>query len=160
MFINLWNLVVQDVFLSGFVKSATDFQVYKEVANLSGLDFAFMENVAVYHTKVNGFMIILKEHFHDLGDELKELLIPLISIFHCLSYVMQNDKLELLTPGSLQHLGENVLALLLEAAASDKLPLIGSNNSKSGVSSKMESVYFDILVSDSIVGCACVRACV
>lgn len=101
------QILAQDVFLSGFVKSATDFQVYKEVANLSGLDFAFMENVAVYHTK--------------------------------------NDKLELLTPGSLQHLGENVLALLLEAAASDKLPLIGSNNSKSGVSSKMESVYFDIL---------------
>lgn len=43
---------MQDVFHSGFVKSATDFQMYREVAGLSGLDFAFMENGAVYHTKV------------------------------------------------------------------------------------------------------------
>lgn len=43
----------QDLFLSGAIKSATDFQVYKEVANLSGLDFAYVDSTAVYHTKVN-----------------------------------------------------------------------------------------------------------
>lgn len=101
------QIIAQDFFLSGFVKSATDFQVYKEVANLSGLDFAFMQNVAVYHTK--------------------------------------NDKLELLTPGSLQHIGDNILALLLEASTSEKLPLIGSDNSTFGPLAKMESVFFDIL---------------
>eukprot|EP00250_Pteridium_aquilinum_P028284 c36898_g1_i1 orf=174-2999(-) len=100
------QILAQDVFLSGFVKSATDFQVYKEVANLSGLDFAFMQNVAVYHTK--------------------------------------NDKIELLVPGSLQHIGDNILALLLEAAVSDKLSSSGFDNGISGPS-KMESVYFDIL---------------
>lgn len=42
----------QDLFSSGVIKSATDFQVYTEVAGLSGLDFAFSDNSAVYHTKV------------------------------------------------------------------------------------------------------------
>ncbi|MCO5571575.1 hypothetical protein L7F22_025319 [Adiantum nelumboides] len=101
------QIIAQDFFLSGLVKSATDFQVYKEVANLSGLDFAFMQNVAVYHTK--------------------------------------NDKIELLTPGSLQHAGDNILALLLEASVSEKLPLFGSEKSTSGPSLKMDSVFFDIL---------------
>lgn len=46
------SLVLQDLFTSGIIKSATDFQVYKEVAGLSGLDFAYADNTAVYHTKV------------------------------------------------------------------------------------------------------------
>lgn len=46
------NLTLQDLFSSGAIKSATDFQVYKEVAGLSGLDFAYSDNSAVYHTKV------------------------------------------------------------------------------------------------------------
>ncbi|KAH7282220.1 hypothetical protein KP509_35G019900 [Ceratopteris richardii] len=100
------QILAQDFFLSGFIKSATDFQVYKEVANLSGLDFAFMDNAAVYHTK--------------------------------------NDKLELLTPGSLQHIGDNMLAIILDASVSEKLPVIGSKKS-AAETTKMESVYFDVL---------------
>lgn len=46
------NFTLQDLFSSGAIKSATDFQVYKEVAGLSGLDFAYSDNSAVYHTKV------------------------------------------------------------------------------------------------------------
>lgn len=46
------TLVLQDIFSSGAIKSATDFQVYREVAGLSGLDFAYADNTAVYHTKV------------------------------------------------------------------------------------------------------------
>ncbi|OWM70192.1 hypothetical protein CDL15_Pgr026042 [Punica granatum] len=45
------HVIAQDLFASGAIKSATDFQVYKEVANLSGLDFAYTDNGAVYHTK-------------------------------------------------------------------------------------------------------------
>ena len=45
-------LLLQDLFSSGVIKSATDFQVYQEVAGLSGLDFAYTDNTAVYHTKV------------------------------------------------------------------------------------------------------------
>lgn len=54
-----YTLVLQDLFSSGAIKSATDFQVYKEVAGLSGLDFAYADNTAVYHTKVSG-----KSHRH------------------------------------------------------------------------------------------------
>lgn len=48
----LYDLMLQDFFSSGAIKSATDFQVYKELAGLSGLDFAYADNTAVYHTKV------------------------------------------------------------------------------------------------------------
>ncbi|XVF04415.1 hypothetical protein REPUB_Repub05bG0080500 [Reevesia pubescens] len=36
------------------IKAATDFQVYKEIVGLSGLDFAYEDNTAVYHTKIVG----------------------------------------------------------------------------------------------------------
>ncbi|XP_047955819.1 endoplasmic reticulum metallopeptidase 1 [Salvia hispanica] len=96
------QIVAQDIFSSGAIKSATDFQVYKEVAGLSGLDFAYVDYTAVYHTK--------------------------------------NDKLELLQPGSLQHLGENMLAFLLRAAASPSLP-----ENKAMESNEEKAIYFDIL---------------
>jgi hypothetical protein len=52
------QIIGQDLFTSGIIKSATDFQVYKEVAGLSGLDFAFADNTAVYHTKVFPFFVL------------------------------------------------------------------------------------------------------
>ncbi|KAI0493455.1 hypothetical protein KFK09_023571 [Dendrobium nobile] len=99
------QIVSQDLFLSGAVKSATDFQVYKEIAGLPGLDFAFMDSSAVYHTK--------------------------------------NDMLKLLKPGSLQHLGENMLAFLLHAARSPDLykMAVGSDDGKEG----NKPIYFDVL---------------
>lgn len=42
----------QDLFHSGAIQSATDFQVYEDVGGLSGLDFAYTDATAVYHTKV------------------------------------------------------------------------------------------------------------
>ncbi|CAI9754547.1 unnamed protein product [Fraxinus pennsylvanica] len=95
------QIIAEDIFSSGAIKSATDFQVYEELAGLSGLDFAYMDNTAVYHTK--------------------------------------NDRLKLLKPGSLQHLGENMLAFLLHAAASSNLP------KGKGESTQEKSIYFDIL---------------
>ncbi|GER48938.1 endoplasmic reticulum metallopeptidase 1 [Striga asiatica] len=100
------QIVAEDLFSSGAIKSATDFQVYKELARLSGLDFAFADNTAVYHTK--------------------------------------NDKLELLSPGSLQHLGENMLAFLLHAASSTSLPSDKSEESDMK-SSEEKAIYFDVL---------------
>ncbi|KAL0340734.1 UNVERIFIED_CONTAM: Vacuolar membrane protease [Sesamum radiatum] len=100
------QIVAQDIFLSGAIKSATDFQVYKELAGLSGLDFAYADNTAVYHTK--------------------------------------NDKLKLLKPGSLQHLGENMLAFLLHAAASSSLPK-GKATESDIESSQEKAIYFDVL---------------
>ncbi|KAM0002230.1 putative peptidase M28 [Helianthus debilis subsp. tardiflorus] len=104
------QILAQDLFTSGVVKSATDFQVYKEVAGLSGLDFAYADNTAVYHTK--------------------------------------NDKLKLLKPGSLQHLGENMLAFLLHTAASSEL----AKGKAMAVNEKTDAaIYFDILGTYMIV---------
>lgn len=100
------HVIAQDLFASGAIKSATDFQVYKEVAGLSGLDFAYTDNSAVYHTK--------------------------------------NDKLELLKSGSLQHLGENMLAFLLQIASSPDLSRVQGTKDE-GISASSSAIYFDIL---------------
>lgn len=106
------HVMAQDLFSSGAIKSATDFQVYREVAGLSGLDFAFSDNTAVYHTK--------------------------------------NDKVELLKPGSLQHLGENMLAFLLRAASSSDL--VNGNAFRALENTDQNSaIYFDILGTYMIV---------
>ncbi|KAK4766207.1 hypothetical protein SAY87_007849 [Trapa incisa] len=47
------HVIAQDLFAFGAIKWATDFQVYKEIANLSVLDFAYTDNGAVYHTKTH-----------------------------------------------------------------------------------------------------------
>ncbi|GLJ53167.1 hypothetical protein SUGI_1133080 [Cryptomeria japonica] len=99
------QILSQDIFHSGAIKSATDFQVYMEVAGLSGLDFAYMDFSSVYHTK--------------------------------------NDKLDLLKPGSLQHLGDNMLALLCEVLTSPHLQNMKSH--KDGHSDKQQIVYFDVV---------------
>ncbi|GMI84843.1 hypothetical protein like AT5G20660 [Hibiscus trionum] len=97
------NIIAQDLFSSGLLNSGTDFQVYTEVAGLSGLDFAFTDNGAVYHTK--------------------------------------NDRLELLKPGSLQHLGENMLPFLLQIASSSHLSELNA-----AVDDTHDTVvYYDIL---------------
>ncbi|CAH1443960.1 unnamed protein product [Lactuca virosa] len=99
------QILAQDLFTLGVIQSATDFQVYKEVAGLSGIDFAYPDNTAVYHRK--------------------------------------NDKLKLLKPGSLQHLGENMLAFLLHSASSSQLTKMASNDRNQ----HDPAIYFDILRS-------------
>lgn len=100
------QIVAQDLFSSGAIKSATDFQIYKEVGGLSGLDFAYTDNAAVYHTK--------------------------------------NDKLKLLKPGSLQHLGDNMLTFLLHAAALSHIPN-GKEMEADQKNGRDSAIYFDIL---------------
>ncbi|KAK2997025.1 hypothetical protein RJ639_024803 [Escallonia herrerae] len=106
------QIIAQDLFTSGAIKSATDFQVYEEIAGLSGLDFAYADNTAVYHTK--------------------------------------NDKLKLLKMGSLQHLGDNMLAFLLHAAASSHFSE-GKTKEADEKSGDDAAIYFDILGSYMIV---------
>ncbi|KAJ1256911.1 hypothetical protein BS78_K268900 [Paspalum vaginatum] len=96
----------QDVFRSGAIKSSTDFQIYQEVAGLSGLDFAYTDTTSVYHTK--------------------------------------NDKMKLLKPGSLQHIGDNMLAFLLHSASSSKF-LKDAHQQKQGNTEQDKAVFFDIL---------------
>lgn len=100
------QIIAQDLFLSGIIKSSTDFQVYKEVAGLPGLDFAYSDSSAVYHTK--------------------------------------NDKLKLLKAGSLQHLGENMLAFLLQTASSSQLKHEMTVDPEEG-SHHNPTIFFDIL---------------
>lgn len=60
-------------------------------------------------------------------------------------YFLQNDKLKLLKPGSLQHLGENMLAFLLQIATSSHLSK--SNSTVDDIQSSLDTaVYYDILV--------------
>ncbi|KAJ8616022.1 hypothetical protein MRB53_035394 [Persea americana] len=99
------QIISQDLFLSGAIKSGTDFQVYKELGGLSGLDFAYVEAGAVYHTK--------------------------------------NDKLSLLRPGSLQHLGENMLAFLLQTATSSYVPKGKAMETED--KGQNQAVFFDVL---------------
>lgn len=103
------QMISQDIFHSGAIKSATDFQVYDEVGGLPGLDFAFMDATAVYHTK--------------------------------------NDKLTSLKPGSLQDLGDNMLAFLLQIAMSSKQP---PENAAEGTHQE-QAIFFDILGSYMVV---------
>ncbi|KAM3388372.1 hypothetical protein ACQJBY_010881 [Aegilops geniculata] len=100
------QIATQDVFRSGAIKSATDFQIYQEVAGLPGLDFAYTDTTSVYHTK--------------------------------------NDKIELLTPGSLQHNGENMLAFLLHAASSPKF-MKDAHQAKQENTEQNNAIFFDIL---------------
>nr|GLL34973.1 endoplasmic reticulum metallopeptidase 1-like [Ipomoea trifida] len=64
------QIVSQDLFASGVIKSSTDFQVYKEVAGLSGLDFAFTDSTAVYHTKNDKHDLLKVGSLQHLGDNM------------------------------------------------------------------------------------------
>lgn len=59
---------------------------------------------------------------------------------------VQNDKMKLLKPGSLQHIGENMLDFLLHSAASPTF-LKNAQQQKQGNTEKNKAVFFDILVS-------------
>jgi hypothetical protein len=58
---------------------------------------------------------------------------------------MQNDKMELLKPGSLQHIGENMLAFLLHAASSPKF-MKDAQQAKQENTEEKKAIFFDILV--------------
>ncbi|MBA0751346.1 hypothetical protein Gogos_000276 [Gossypium gossypioides] len=119
------NIIFQDIFSSGVIKSATDFQVYREVAGLSGLDFVYADHGAVYHTKTSG----------RLARE---------ALSRCKLREQDNDKLKLLKSGSLQHLGENMLAFLLQIATSSHLSK--ANATVDDIQSGHDTaVYYDIL---------------
>jgi hypothetical protein len=77
------TVIGQDLFQSGVIPSDTDFRVYRQEANLPGLDMALFQDGYAYHTAL--------------------------------------DRMDRLTPGSLQHMGANTLALVRELANAETL---------------------------------------
>ncbi|KAG0609983.1 hypothetical protein M758_7G029700 [Ceratodon purpureus] len=73
-------MLAQDIFHSGLVKSATDFQIFREVAGLSGLDFAYMENAAVYHTKNDKLSLLRPGSLQHSGDNMLPFLLELATL--------------------------------------------------------------------------------
>uniref|UniRef100_A0A2N9F291 Vacuolar membrane protease n=1 Tax=Fagus sylvatica TaxID=28930 RepID=A0A2N9F291_FAGSY len=73
------QVIAQDFFSSGAIKSATDFQVYKEVAGLSGLDFAYTDNSAVYHTKNDKLELLKAGSLQHLGENMLSFLIHILA---------------------------------------------------------------------------------
>lgn len=57
----------------------------------------------------------------------------------------QNDKLKLLKPGSLQHLGENMLEFLLHTAMSLRLQSVAGVEREEGTG-QTQAIFFDVLV--------------
>ncbi|KAL3685909.1 hypothetical protein R1sor_003931 [Riccia sorocarpa] len=68
------HALAQDAFHFGLVHSATDFQVYVEVGGLSGIDFAHLENNAVYHTKNDKLWHLRPGSLQPVGRDLVALL--------------------------------------------------------------------------------------
>jgi hypothetical protein len=88
----------------------------------------------------------------------KKILTSDLSLFLLCS--VQNDKMKLLKPGSLQHNGDNMLDFLLHSAASPNF-LKNVKEQKKENTEQNKAVFFDILVikftsSVSANDCACV----
>ncbi|KAK7379758.1 hypothetical protein VNO78_34276 [Psophocarpus tetragonolobus] len=76
------QVIAQDLFSSGAIKSATDFQVYREVAGLSGLDFAYLDNTAVYHTKNDKLELLKTGSLQHLGENMLSFLLHIGASSH------------------------------------------------------------------------------
>uniref|UniRef100_A0A7I4EH66 Vacuolar membrane protease n=1 Tax=Physcomitrium patens TaxID=3218 RepID=A0A7I4EH66_PHYPA len=63
-------MLAQDIFYSGLVKTTTDFQIFREVGGLTGLDFAYMENSAVYLTKNDKLKLLRPGSLQHSGDNM------------------------------------------------------------------------------------------
>ena len=98
------NTVVQEVFQSGKIPGATDFETYVEYAphkgQVAGIDFVFLDGGYVYHTT--------------------------------------RDDMDHVTPGTLQHTGDNVLAMAKAMASSSFLADAKGYR-------HTDAVYFDVL---------------
>ncbi|KAL8159847.1 hypothetical protein V2J09_001384 [Rumex salicifolius] len=74
------QIMAQDLFTSGAIKSATDFQVYREVGGLSGLDFAYTDNTAVYHTRNDKMELLNQGSLQHLGENMLPFLLRVASL--------------------------------------------------------------------------------
>ncbi|XP_049815094.1 endoplasmic reticulum metallopeptidase 1-like isoform X2 [Schistocerca nitens] len=64
------TVVGEEIFQSGLVPSDTDFRVFRDFGNISGLDFAHKSNGYVYHTVFDSIFYIPEGTFQHTGDNM------------------------------------------------------------------------------------------
>ncbi|XP_050540396.1 endoplasmic reticulum metallopeptidase 1-like [Daktulosphaira vitifoliae] len=71
---NPYGLVIgEEIFQSGLIPSDTDFRIFRDFGNLSGLDFAHYKNGYVYHTKFDDLNQIEPAVLQNTGNNLLKL---------------------------------------------------------------------------------------
>jgi len=73
------NIIAQEVFQSGILPSDTDFRIFRDFGNITGLDFAFIESGYVYHTIYDTSARIPDGSLQYAGDNLLSLVVHLAS---------------------------------------------------------------------------------
>lgn len=65
--------VAEELFETGVIPSATDFEIFRDDGEIPGLDFAYVENGYRYHTRYDAVEYISKESVQHTGENILEL---------------------------------------------------------------------------------------
>lgn len=72
------SIVAEEVFQSGLIPSDTDFRIFRDFGHIPGLDFAFVANGYVYHTKYDNLDYIPDGSIQHAGDNLLGLILQIL----------------------------------------------------------------------------------
>lgn len=64
------QVLSEEIFQSGQIPSDSDFRIFRDYGNVSGMDFAFVENGYRYHTKYDNFENIPDGSYQHVGDNI------------------------------------------------------------------------------------------
>ncbi|KAF5280389.1 hypothetical protein FQR65_LT03198 [Abscondita terminalis] len=67
------HVIGEEFFQSGIIPSDTDYRIFRDFRNVSGLDFAFVDDGYRYHTKHDGFSNIFPGTYQHTGDNILKL---------------------------------------------------------------------------------------
>lgn len=65
--------VAEELFETGFIPSATDFEIFRDYGKIPGLDFAYVEDGWRYHTRYDSVEYISMESIQHTGDNILKL---------------------------------------------------------------------------------------